>query len=1128
MLPISEWLQALGLNQYAQVFSDNDIDLELIPRLSEQDLKELGVSSMGHRKKLLKAIEELGGSTVAAPDATVQTAAQSSPEIAPSLPADAGERRQLTVMFCDMVGSTALSQKLDPETLRELMRSYQQRCGAVIDKYEGHVAQYLGDGLMVYFGWPRAHEDDAERAIRAGLEIVEAVKQVQAAEPLCVRVGIATGPVVVGETGAGDASVPKVAVGETPNLAARIQGLAETDQIIIGPDTRHLVGGTFDLDDFGEHALKGIVEPVHAWQVTGLARSKGRFEAAHGKAELSPLVGRDEELSLVMRRWEQAKEGEGQVVLLSGEPGIGKSRMIQALYERVADEPHIRLRYQCSPYHVNTALHPVIEQFERAAGFSRGDSTVQKLDKLEAVLGQGTTGIAEIGPLFAALLSLDAGERYTSLAMTPQQQKEETLKALADQLLALADREPVLMLFEDAHWIDPTTQEVLDLLVPMIASRRVLLVLTHRPGYQSQWSGHGHALTLTLTRLGRSQAGALVAKVTGDAPLPDVVLNQIVAKADGVPLFVEELTKTVIESGLLARGATGFEITSEQSSLAIPSTLQDSLMARLDRLPATVKEFAQIGACIGRVFDYALIVAVVPLRDEELDVALQQLVASEVILRKGKPPEANYSFRHSLLQDVAHESLLKSKRQQLHTRIAEALEHQLQETDENAPELLAHHYSAAGLAEQAAGYWLEAGRRAARHSADKEALAHFKAGLAQVETLPDGPTRYAIELDLQTAMGMLLIAITGPGSPEIEAAFSRTVTLSAKLDDPGRLSAALWGQAVAVYIRGEIGRSIDLTEEILKRAEKMDNAFLTVVGPRSLGAQLQMIGNFSSAREKLESAIRLYRPDVHASLALKYGHDPLAAGQSSLSAVVWALGYPDQAMSLSRQSIDNARRIEHPHTLAMVLNYAGWIRYFLRDPPGLQSHAEEFIAVSGENNFPVWLATAKVLRGNALASQGTAMDGVAMIQEGLQDYRALGGVLTMPYLLSLLAEAQLQCGQSDTALRQLDNALAIARGGDEHWWMSELLRRRGEMLEASTGQTEEAEACMKEAIATAVSQQAKSLELRAATSLARLWQGRGKGKEAHDLLVPVYDWFTEGFDTKDLKEAKALLDELES
>ena len=682
-------------------------------------------------------------------------------------PLPEAERRQITVMFCDLVGSTALSEKLDPEDLREVMAAYQKAAGAVIERYEGHVAQYLGDGLMVYFGWPAAHEEDAERAVRASLELIEAVKGVEASEPLRVRIGIATGRVVVGETGAGDASVPKAAVGRTPNVAARLQGLAGPDEIVIAPTTRRLAGGAFDYDDLGEQSLKGIAEPLRAWRVVSESAVEGRFEA-RTMGGLTPLVGRESEIASLRERWAAAKDGEGQVVLLSGEPGIGKSRITQVLRERLASEPHTRLRYQCSPYYSNTAFYPVIDQLERVAGFGRDDSPECRLDKLEALLAQGTENVAEAAPLFASLLSLPVA-RYPPLNLSAQRQREKTFQALAEQAVGLARHKPVLMIFEDVHWIDPTTLDVLNTLVERIQDAAVLLVITHRPEFESPWGLYRHVALLSLNRLSRRQGARMVAKMTGGKALPEEVLDQIIAKTDGVPLFIEELTKTVLEASVV-EGQNGHGVA--ESTAVIPATLQDSLMARLDRLESA-KEIAQIGACIGREFSYPLIAAVVRRDHSGLDDALTRLVDAELLYRYGRPPDATYSFKHALVQETAYQSLLKSSRQPIHGRIADALQTQFVEIVEAEPELLAHHYTEAGRIKQAISCWQEAGRRAVQRSANVEAIGHFTKALDVLRTLSDSLERNQQELRVQVALAVPLAATTGFASAEMEQVYTR-------------------------------------------------------------------------------------------------------------------------------------------------------------------------------------------------------------------------------------------------------------------------------------------------------------------------------------------------------------------
>ena len=743
MSDIRLWLEELGLGQYADAFDENDIRLGILSDLTPDDLKDIGVQSVGHRRALLSAI------------ATLREGAAGEPGPADPPPPDRdirppeAERRQITVLFCDLVGSTALSAKLDPEELRDVMAVYQNAAGAVIERYDGHVAQYLGDGLMTYFGWPQAHEDDAQRAIRAGLDIIGAVKQIAAPRELLVRVGIATGPVVVGETGSGDASVPKTAVGKTPNLAARVQGLAAPDTVLIAHSTRQLIGGTFALDDLGRHRLKGIGGETGVFRVTGESAALSRFDAAHG-AGLTAFVGRESETALLAERWSQAAEGEGHVVLLGGEAGIGKSRILKELRDGVADEPHIRIRYQCSPYHANSAYYPLIEQLERAAGIARDDDTDAKLDKLEAILTQSTDDVAAVVPLIAAMMSLPTA-RYPPLDLSPQMQKDSLIATLADQVAGLARDQPVLMIFEDAHWSDPTTLEAFGAIINRVQDAAVLLVITYRPEFTPPWASHGHVTVHALNRLGRRQGAAMVAKVTGGKPLPDAVLDQIVAKTDGVPLFVEELTKTVLEAGFLKDCGDRYELDGPLPDLAIPATLQDSLMARLDRL-SSVKEVAQIGACIGREFSHELLAAVSPLGDNELRDALQQLVGGGLIFVRGIPPRASYSFKHALVQDAAYQSLLKSRCQQFHKSIAQTLENRFPDLKDTAPELIAHHYTEGGLAAPAVGYWRAAGERATDHFAHIEAIDHLRKALTALNTLEASGDYVEQELDLRLGL----------------------------------------------------------------------------------------------------------------------------------------------------------------------------------------------------------------------------------------------------------------------------------------------------------------------------------------------------------------------------------------
>ncbi len=1037
------------------------------------------------------------------------------------------ERRQLTVMFVDLVGSTALSARLDPEDMREIIGAYHRCCAEQITKAGGFVAKYMGDGVLAYFGYPQAHEDDAERGVRAALALIEAVAKLRARHhaALQVRVGLATGLVVVGDLiGEGDAQERGV-VGETPNLAARLQALAEPGQVVISNSTRRLTGGMFEYHDLGKVSLKGLTEPVQGWRVLGTSEVESRFEAQRGAA-LTPLVGREEELQLLLRRWGQAKAGEGSVVLISGEPGIGKSRIVQALFERLEVEPHTRLRQFCSPHHQDTALYPTIAQLERAAGFRREDTNEQRLDKLEAVLRQATNDLSEAGALLGELLSLTASDRYPSFDLAPQKRKEKTFKALIAQLTGLAARQPVVMVHEDVHWIDPTSLELLDLTVDRVPSLPVLLIITFRPEFAPSWVGRPQVMLLGLSRLPHRQGAEMLSRLIGGKALPREIADQIVDRADGVPLFIEELTKSVVESGELANAGDHYTVSRSLSPLAIPTTLHASLLARLDRL-APVREVAQIGAALGRHFSHELISAVAPMPQPQLDDALSQLVHSELVFRRGTPPDAEYTFKHALVQDAAYSTLLRGRRQQLHARIAETLERQFPEIAATDPALLAQHCAEAGLKEKAVGYRLKAGQQALARSAMTEAVAQLTKGLDVLMGLPEGAARQQRELELQLALGRALMATQGWAAPAVGETYDRARELSEQLDQQQHLGAVLFGKFVYHKVRGEILLARERAQTLLRLGEAHNDVILTLLGHHIVGDTTSCLGEFALARTDLERSLALFDPSHRPALYALSPVDTNVVGQLWLSHVLACLGYLGQARQRREEALAEARQLAHPYTLAFALYHGLWGERGERVVEARLPLAEELLALATEQALPFYTAMGEIERGWCLSMIGRETEGIAQLRRALDAYRT-GNVLNVtmvPYCLTSLAEAYGTVGRPAEGLKHLSEAVAVTERTQERDFEAEMHRVRGELLVNARDRTA-AEESYCTALTVARRQSAKLFELRAATSLARLRRDQGKRTEARELLAPIYGWFTEGFDTPALKEAKALLDEL--
>ena len=1122
-MDIGDWLRSLGLDQYEATFREHDIDAEVLPELTEADLERLGVS-LGHRKRLLKAIRALQTEEPAR-----ELAAQPMTPPVPD-PSHLAERRQLTVMFCDLVGSTALSARLDPEDLREVIGTYHQAVAETVRRFDGFVAKYMGDGVLAYFGYPRAHEDDAERAVRAGLDVVAAVGQLKTrfGGRLEVRIGIATGLVVVGDLIGEGASQERSVAGETPNLAARLQALAQPGTVVVPGSTRRLLGNVFRLRGLGRHELKGLPEPVEAWAVEGILGSESRFEQVRA-ARLTEFVGRKAELGLLMDRWDLAQGGEGQVVLLSGEPGIGKSRIMRELRARLEAEGARSLRFQCSPYHVNSALYPIIDNFERALQFAPDESPERRLDKLEALMVTGYGRPRGDVRFVAALLSLPHETRYGALAVTPQRFKDETLRTLVDTVAAIARQSPTALLFEDAHWADPTTLETMDRLIQRARTIPLLVVVTHRPEFPPRWSQQDHVTALSLGRLTRPQSAAMVSRLAGGKALPADLLEQILDKADGVPLFVEELTKSILESAALRDAGDRWEYAGTAGALTIPLTLRDSLMARLDRV-APVREIAQIGAAIGRAFGYALIAAVAARAKPELDQALAQLAASGLAFQQGTPPDAAYTFKHALVRDAAYDSLLKPRRQELHGKIARAIEACSPDTEATEPELLAHHYTEAKQPEKAVPLWQKAASLALGRMALVEAIAHLTRGLELLADLPGGVERRRRELGLQLALGQASLAAKGFAAPDTGRAYARAHELCHEVgDNAPEFFPALYGRFIAHFQRGELAVAHEAAQELLRLAEDRGDAAAQVAGHRIVGSALCHLGRFVESRVHLEAALALYEPERDHSSAFVYALDSRVACLLWLVHVLLALGYPEQAQARMREAIAYARALSHPYTLAQALGVACLFHGRHRPGSEARTEADTLVAFAAEQGFPLPAAVGTVVAGWVLTGEpGTIEEGIARMRRGLVEYMATGAELWVPDFLALLAQAQGRAGRPATGLELLAEALDRVAATGSHWIEAELHRLRGELLLPGSRDPSAAAACFRRAIAIAREQEAKTWELRAATALARLWWNQGRRAEAHDLLAPTFGGFAEGFGTEDLKGAKALLNQLEA
>jgi len=1017
--------------------------------------------------------------------------------------------------------------------LRKVVRTFQKTCGKIIRRFEGHVAQHLGDGLLVYFGYPQAHEDDAQRAARAGLGIVEAINrlnpgfQEQWAVELAMRVGIHTGLVVAGEVGDFDTH-ERLAVGETPNIAARLQGEAAANCVVISATTYRLIEGFFACRYLGAFALKGLSQPIDVYQVNQESAARSRLDAI-GPEELTPLVGREQEIGLLFERWEQVEDGLGQVVLLSGEAGIGKSRLVQALKEHVAQDKQAWLTpCQCSAYHRDSAFFPLIDVLERVVlQYQRGDDQAEKLNRLEGFLVQYGFDLPEIVPLFANLLSVSLGDKYTPSPLPPERQKQQFFQTLLSVLLRISERQPLLLVMEDLHWSDPTTLEFLDLLVDQVPTARILALFTFRPEFKPQWSGRAYLTQITLHRLPQKQVKHMVKHVIGEKALPDDVIVQIVNKTDGVPLFVEELTKMVRESGLLREKNDSYELNGPLPPLAIPATLQDSLMARLDRL-ASIKELIQLSSTMGREIDYEIIRAVSDLDEVTLNQGLRELVKAELFYQRGIPPQVTYTFKHALIQEAAYKSLLRSTRQQYHQRIASVMVKEFSDTEAKQPEIIAHHYIEAGLPQMAIPYCQQAGQLAIERSATKQAIIHLNRGLELLKQLAETPERDHQELNLQMALGTALIVAKGYTVPEVEGAYRRALNLCQKIGATPRISPLLYALGRHYYLfKAEYQTTFKIGEQLDTLAKEQNDAAISMMAHTVMGSASYWMGKFSEARDHIEQVPVFFEGSGQDAPDFRYAQDIRFVCYIYKVWSLWRLGYPELALNALREMEILSNSLSHPPSTALFLVAACRLYCLLREPQKTQEYAEALLTFSTEHGFAQWITAGTIFQGWALVESKGGESKIEQIRKGLNGWQAIGIELAHPFFRGLIAEGCIKVGLIEKGLEEINAALQKVEQSGEPESESTLHQLKGELILMQRNMDKKmAEGCFLKALEIAREQRAKLPELQVTVSLCRLWQAQGRKEEARRLLSEIYNWFTEGFETADLKDAEALFKDL--
>lgn len=1118
MSDFASWLDELNLGQYHDVLVQNDVDLETIRHLTDQDLTALGLS-LGHRRKLMAAVSDPGFGDLGSSAATT-SAERTSPASA--------ERRQLTVMFCDLVGSTSLSSRLDPEDLRNLMQVYQDTVSAAIGDLGGFVAKFLGDGILAYFGFPKADENDPERAVRAALRITSAVEAIQpdadiGVERLQVRIGIATGLVVVGEMSSADTTEEHAIVGETPNLAARLQSVAEPGSVVIAPHTKDLVGAVFEYQDLGMQTLAGIESPVNVWRVLGEQRAQSRFDLTRGK-NVTRLIAREEEVGTLRRRWEAATEGNGKVVLITGEAGIGKSRLVEFARREFADDAAVRLQFQCSQFHSDNAFYPVIGHLEHAAGFKSTDEPSEKLTKLGAIL----KGAPDDVKIFTALLRIPGQVQVSQIEPDPEQRKARILGALIYEIRMLAESRPVLCVFEDLHWADASTVDLVDRLVEAAEDLPILAVLTSRPDFRASWLGLSHVSLISLNRLDNRRTTELVAAAAGSRPLPDQIVEQITMRTDGVPLFVEELTRSVIDSGLLEVADDGYVLTGELRPQAIPATLQDSLTARLDRLSNT-RETAQLGAAIGRRFDYTLISEVMTDGETVLQAALSELEEEGILTRRGAPPDASYQFRHALIQEAAYESLLKSTRVQVHERIARCLLRNFPDRADGEPAIVAHHFTAAGSLEEAIPLWIKAGERSVETAAFVEAISQFSRALELIRRLPGTNVNRSQEISALLSLGACQVQAIGPASDDVHATYSSALTLCEQHGTLEQRYKARWGLWFYRFMLGDVPRMRELADQLLPLADQLGDPSLMLEGYHCQWAGLTLLGDLETALNYTKKGICHYRAEEHHWLTFDYGgHDPGLCARNLNAVLLCLLGYPDQAKKGSDDAIARAIELDHSYTLLEGL-FCGLVVSLLRgDHAVLREQADQLAGLAASGRLPMEAGSlATGFHGWADAENGRPGEGLEKMRASVADWQAFWGAWCFPLDAAYVAVLAAQ-GHAEEALEIIDAAVAAVGETGGHWWDAEFHRVRGNaILLQDPADLAAAQVCFTTAIETARSKNARFLELRAARDLSQLIQAQGDLQRASDVLKPVVEGFTEGFSTPDWQQARALLDRMD-